>query len=305
MVRSESKTGGSQVGTLVALTVALALSAGAAAASCSAAARLATLHAAYDDLIEGQGTPRADIGRHVVARELLGPGTDAYIAMLRDRGYRPDLGDVAPALEAMAGLARTGESAVIETAAHRSQRNALAAALWATGCFLPPGAPETEAGPSDDSANRADTDTDTAAAPGPLVRLAGLVEAQAPYSLIVIVAALAGLAGLAVVLRRRSIREKARAYPRCRLGRSVPVTDTKGRAISGLVIDISRGGLMLARPPDLGPEDMRSCGAVLAGTTVEMSLAWHNRHFFGMTFGDPIPEDLLRRILEEAGQGIP
>lgn len=281
----------------------LASSPAPAAASCEAATRLADLHRAYGDMVEGTSRPRADIGRHIVSRDLPGGDTSTIIDELSRNGFANDIARIARVLEDMAALAMTaGETG--DPGRHAANRAMLADILRATDCFEP------EADPSDDGAGPGAARPAPGAERGPpgqpaalgaatpIARFGRFVRAHPSGAATGAAASLAaiGLAGLALYRRVRVM--QARAYPRYTLGRSMTVRSSSGRPHDLAVIDISRGGLKLARPEGCAAEDFARATVDLDGTITALTCHWENAHFLGMAFDQPLTEDRLREILE-------
>mgnify|MGYP001796085257 CR=1 FL=1 len=272
-----------------------------AIAACDLAADLATLHNAYDDLIEGGGTPRADIGRFVINRELIEQTERNLIQSLNSSGFYDSMTELRPVLDDMAALARRGASAE-DLDRHRSNIESLTHTLRGTGCFEAPGTSTANASaPSDvaptepedaqestSSADVAGTDT--------MKRLTLMIEENAPFSY----AVLGGLTLLLTIagwiLRRMVLRNRARAFPRVPFGAPLPITDGMGRRQNRVVVDISQGGLMIERPKvaDLDPFDRVSVR--LPNGDHALELMWENEHFFGYRFETVLSEDAFAAV---------
>jgi hypothetical protein len=70
-----------------------------------------------------------------------------------------------------------------------------------------------------------------------------------------------------------------------------------------LVVDISRGGSMLARTPGVEADDLKVAFVSLDSKNVSMSPVWENDLVIALAFHQPISEALLRRNLNSAIAG--
>lgn len=285
----------------LALVAGLAAVSQQALAACDLAADLATLHTAYDDLIEGGGTPRADIGRFVINRELIEQTERNLIQSLNTSGFYDSMPELRPVLDDMAALAKRGASAE-DLDRHRSNIERLTHTLRGTGCFEAPGAstanpaPSTEVAPADPENTQESTSNADVAGSDAVKRLSLMIEENAPFSYAVL-GTLTLVLGITVwMLRRMVLRNRARAFPRVPFGGPLPITDSMGRRQNRIVIDISQGGLMIERPKvaDLDPFDRVSVR--LPDGDHALELMWENEHFFGYRFDTVLSEDAFAAV---------
>lgn len=273
-------------------------------ASCALAAELATLHGAYSDLIEGRGTPREDIGRFVIARELGDETASDLSQTLNSSGFYDTMDELEPVLDDMARLAERGPAAE-DLSQHRANIEGLNSTLRGTGCFEEPGTTETNAPatPPDPStetdATEAETDPETLdlGRPSLVKRVTQLISETAPISYVILACGLAVLGVLGLAGWRILKNTRARAFARIPFGGSLPITDGTGQRKDRVVVDISRGGLMIERPAVIDPGPYKRVVVHLPDGEFALKLAWDNTHFFGYQFDKPIDEDVLKNVL--------
>ncbi|MEL7106298.1 MAG: PilZ domain-containing protein [Pseudomonadota bacterium] len=278
------------------LAAGLAVTSQQAVAACDLAADLAGLHEAYDDLIEGGGTPRADIGRFVINRDLIEQTERDLIQSLNSSGFYDAMPQLRPVLDDMAALARRGASAE-DLGRHRSNIESLTNTLRGTGCFETPGeATEAAAAPPSDTAppdpETADETTSSADVAGTnaLKRLTVLIEETAPYSYGILGMITLALCIAGWFLRRLFLRNRARAFPRVPFGGHMPITDALGRRKDRIVVDISQGGLMIERPDTTNFDPFDRVSVRLPDGDHSLELMWENDHFLGYKFDTVLTE---------------
>ena len=274
------------------------------AASCALAAQLATLHGAYSDLINGGGTPRADIGRFVIKRDLVEADDEDLVENLNASGFYDTMDQLGPVLSDMTELARNGANGE-DLGRHQANIEGLAETLRGTGCFEAPAevaddatatpSPESEA-PEPDAADPEGENADVAGASS-MARLSKLIEDHAPMSYLIAGAGFAALGGIGYLVRRLILRSRARAYPRFPFGGELPIADELGRRRARVVVDISRGGLMLERPDVQDPSTFERITVRLPDGDHDLTLVWENQHFFGYQFDTALTEEELASVL--------
>lgn len=281
----------------------IVLSAVPAAASCIAAARLAELYAAYDDLIEGHGTPRADIGRFVIEDDFGATARDRILGDLSSGGSHDEFQGIGSVLAAVEDLSAPGASDA-DLDAHRRNRAALAASLRATGCFESPSAPVERGAPAaaEDPDPENPVDPASPDAVGPLramKALGAVITANSPYSILVGATGLFCSVWTGRMIRRRIIVARSRAYPRLAFEADLPVAFAGTGTRPMHVVNISRGGLLVRRPDDGTQVRAGTHAAVrLDGRMVPSSVVWDNEHFLGMSFHEPLDGDFLNALID-------
>ncbi len=273
-----------------------------AQASCDLAAQLATLHDAYSDLIEGRGTPREDIGRFVIDRDLNSSADAALVDDLTSSGFYDQMTQLGPVLDDMARLAK-GDRAAGDLNRHRNNQEALAETLRVTGCFEAPieqaEATSEEIGPDAPPPPEA-TESESEAlesSAGLVSRLRKLVADSAPISYAVLGGAAASFAVIGIFIRRRLRSNRARGFPRFPFGGKLPVTNVLGKSYNLVVVDISQGGLHLERPEGAILEAFHRIEVALPGGPRKLRIMWENEHFFGFEFDQVLEEDILTEVL--------
>jgi len=280
------------------LASAIVLSSLPAAASCIVAARLADLYAAYDDLIEGHGTPRADIGRFVIEDDFGATGRDRILGDLSSGGPHDEFRGIGSVLAAVEDLSASGTSNA-DLDVHRRNRAALAARLRATGCFEDPSAPGERGGrtEAEDPDPEAPVDAAPPTALGPLRALKALgnvITANSPYSIVIGATTIFCAVWTGRMIRRRITVARSRAYPRFAFEADLPVAFAGTGARPMHVVNISRGGLLVRRPDDGTHARAGTHAAVrLHGRMVPASVVWDNEHFLGMSFHETLDGDFL------------
>ena len=280
-----------------------------AAASCDLAAELATLHGAYSDVLNGSGTPRADIGRFVINRDLLDSSDRNFVEALRASGFYDDMDQLEPVFKDMAELAAGGADPLAETR-HRENIIGLKDTLRNTGCFEDPAdVPST----ADDVAAAILTATSAPASAGSdqsqsqnarlLDRLAGLISDRAPASFYGLAGVGLTLGGAVLYTRRLMLRARARAYPRFPLGCPLMFGDIYGVRSWNTVVNISRGGLLIERPEMPSPGSLDRAIVSLVDGDHAVSLVWENAHFLAFEFHKPIEEETLQAVLSQIEPG--
>lgn len=275
-----------------------------AAAACDLAADLAGLHTAYSDLIEGGGTPRADIGRYVINRELITQSERDLVQSLTTSGFYESMPELRPVLDGMAALAQRGANAE-DLAIHRSNVENLTRTLRSTGCFETPG-PEVDevlntlspndTPPEPEDANPEASDSDVAGTGG-YANVAAMITQNAPFSYIVLAVIALAASVSAWILRRVFFRNRARAFIRVPFGGPLPITDALGRRKDRIVVDVSQGGLMIERPTDANPDLFDHVSVQLPDGAHRLDLVWENEHFFGYQFVTHLTETAFEAVL--------
>lgn len=280
-----------------ALTLALfaGLAGGPASASCAVADRLAGLHTAYDDLIEGYGTPRAEIGRFVIEREL-GQGADLD-ERLRDGGFFDLMGILGPLLSDMGALARSGGPPG-DLSRHRENRDAFETTIRSTGCFDPPGQDGEADQTSDEEGD--ESEADDAANEGAFDRAGSFFKETAPFSYLAGVLLLAAIGGLIFFLRRRAARSNARTFMRHSLRAEFTLINSNGRQRRVEAVNISRGGIMIKRPKDMENGEIDSADVNLGIGNAPVVHRWENSLYVGLEFRTPLEESVFDSILAAA-----
>lgn len=277
------------------------LSPGRADASCQMAAQLAKLHTAYADVIEGQGTPREDIGRFVIERDLGGTSGAGFRENLRSSGFYDQIDVIAPMLDDMERLASDSLSQATADR-HLGNLEQLSSTLRGTGCFE---APVTEANAASTGPEKA-ADPDGAdesqsagfVSPSMVKRLTQLVQDEAPISYGVLALAMAALVMAGIFVRRMIRSARARAFPRVPFGGRLPITNAAGSTTPLLVVDISQGGIAVQRPKGAPPDAFDRIDIGLPSGQHPMRLRWENEHFFGYEFDAPLDEEALQAVLD-------
>lgn len=272
-------------------------------ASCSVAADLATLHGAYTDLIEGRGTPREDIGRFVIERELGSSADTPLTNTLNSTGFYDTMDQLQPVLDDMARLAKNGVQGE-DLSLHRQNVENLNTTLRTTGCFEEPAAEIDDTSDTEEtvSADPEDTPPDATSniednSPGAMKKFAQMMSDRSPGSYIALGVLCLGLIGLAILVRRMIKNARARSYPRMPFGGALPITDASDRRVDRIVVDISLGGIMVERPAVIDIAPFKRVKVHLPDGEFSLRLAWENTHFFGYQFDTPIGEDVLANVM--------
>ncbi len=276
------------------------------AATCGLAADLARLHGAYSDVVNGDGTPRADIGRYVINQNLIAPSGQNFIETLNASGFYESMEDIGPALEGMAELVSNRPGSIGESR-HRANLASLEASLRNTGCFEEPNdrASDGEAltggsGQAGPGGGSGENDGEQDGPDHPIEHVSRWITENAPSSYAILAGTGLFVCAAGLYGRRLMMRARARAYPRFPLGVPLSIGDVYGRRSQRVAINISRGGLIVERDDLCTPSDYERASVRLAETDHSLRLRWENTHFLAFEFLDPIEEEELQAVLSSA-----